>query len=549
MCWTHAVLTFATLGAASAPVAAQRAEVMPLASRMAPFGMDLQARQMRLQAMELTMARPALAPQALRLRGELELEAMRLRELEPMRARSIMSEPPAPWLADDPADSLYRLARLALDRGRYREAADAFRSLQVKYPKSGYAPDAMYWQAFALYREGGMERLRQAATVLDNQRSKYPDAATGGDAETLAVRVRGELARLGDSDAAAAISASADAAAEAPRAEAEAERAVAEAARTTARAGRVGSGRAPQAMRSSRSDCGRDDDSDIKLAALNGLLQMDADRAVPILRKVLARRDSSSVCLRRKAIFLVSQKQTDGTEDILLDAARTDPDPEVKQQAVFWLSQVGTDKAVVALDSILRRSNDPQLQDKAIFALAQQGGSRATAALRAYAERTDVPEDMREKAVFWMGQNNATGNAAFLRTMYGRSQSTALKQKILFSLSQAGGADNEKFLLDIVRSKTEPVDSRKQALFWAAQSGSIGSAELASLYGSMPDREMREQIIFVLSQRNDSAAMDKLIAIARKDPDPSMRKRALFWVGQSKDPRATQLLQDILDEK
>ncbi|MEO8227022.1 MAG: HEAT repeat domain-containing protein, partial [Gemmatimonadota bacterium] len=365
----------------------------------------------------------------------------------------------------------------------------------------------------------------------------------------LAVRVRGELARLGDNDAAAAIAASADAAAEAPRAEANAERAAAEAARSAARAGRVTGALAPRAVRESRSECNGDDDSDIKLAALNGLLQMDAERAVPILRKVLARRDSSSACLRRKAIFLVSQKQTEGTEDILLDAARTDPDPEVKQQAVFWLSQVGTDKAVTALDSIIRRSNDPALQDKAIFALAQHGGARATASLRAYAERTDVPEDMREKAVFWLGQNNSAENAAFLRTMYGRSQSTALKQKILFSLSQAGGADNEKFLLDIVRSKTEPVDARKQALFWAGQSGSIGSAELGSLYGSMPDREMREQIIFVLSQRNDSAAMDKLIDIARKDPDPNMRKRALFWVGQSKDPRATQLLQDILDEK
>ncbi len=563
MRWTHAVLISATLGAASAPAAAQRAEALqsrqmveelramlvPLTSRMAPLGMDLQARQLRLQAMELSMAAPSLAAQALRLRGELDLEAMRARELAPMRARSIMSEPPAPWLADDPADSLYRLARLALTRGRYREAADAFRLLQVKYPKSGYAPDAMYWQAFALYREGGMERLHQAATVLDQQRSTYPDAATGGDAETLAVRVRGELARLGDNDAAAAIAASADAAAEAPRAEANAERAAAEAARSAARAGRVTGARAPRAARASRSECTGDDDSDIKLAALNGLLQMDAERAVPILRKVLARRDSSSVCLRRKAIFLVSQKQTEGTEDILLDAARTDPDPEVKQQAVFWLSQVGTDKAVTALDSIIRRSNDPALQDKAIFALAQHGGARATASLRAYAERTDVPEDMREKAVFWLGQNNSVENAAFLRTMYGRSQSTTLKQKILFSLSQAGGAENEKFLLDIVRSKTEPVDARKQALFWAGQSGSIGSAELGSLYGSMPDREMREQIIFVLSQRNDAAAMDKLIDIARKDPDPNMRKRALFWVGQSKDPRATQLLQDILDDK
>jgi len=42
-----------------------------------------------------------------------------------------------------------------------------------------------------------------------------------------------------------------------------------------------------------------------KVAALNALLQMDADRAMPILTKVLERRDACSAGLRRKAVFLV----------------------------------------------------------------------------------------------------------------------------------------------------------------------------------------------------------------------------------------------------
>src|SRR5438093_4492223 len=39
------------------------------------------------------------------------------------------------------------------------------------------------------------------------------------------------------------------------------------------------------------------------------LLQMDAANALPILKKVLARRDPCSAGLRRKAVFIVSQKR------------------------------------------------------------------------------------------------------------------------------------------------------------------------------------------------------------------------------------------------
>src|SRR5439155_4278651 len=68
------------------------------------------------------------------------------------------------------------------------------------------------------------------------------------------------------------------------------------------------------------------DEDDVRVAELNGLLQMDATNALPILRKVLAKRDGCSAGLRRKAVFIVSQKRGAETEDILLDVARNDPD-------------------------------------------------------------------------------------------------------------------------------------------------------------------------------------------------------------------------------
>jgi HEAT repeat protein len=236
-----------------------------------------------------------------------------------------------------------------------------------------------------------------------------------------------------------------------------------------------------------------------------------------------------------------------GTEDILLESVRNDPDPEVRRQAVFWLSQVDTDRAVTALDSILRFSKDAEIQDRAVFALSQHDSPRAQQALRTYAERSEIPEAIREKAIFWLGQHETPENAAYLRSLYGRLTTEELKKKVLFALSQMGGEENGRWLLGIARDTTQRIEMRKQALFWAGQGG-VSIAELTRLYGTVSDREMREQLIFVYSQRNEPAALDKLIEIAKQDPSPELRKRALFWVGQSDDSRAVQAIQDIIDQ-
>ena len=76
----------------------------------------------------------------------------------------------------------------------------------------------------------------------------------------------------------------------------------------------------------------------------------------------------------------------------------------------------------------------------------------------------------------------------------------------------------------------------------------VDVADLVRLYDSMNDREMKEQLIFVYSQRREDAALDKLFQIGKNDPDRELRKKAIFWVGQSRSPRAAQYLQELINQ-
>ena len=440
--------------------------------------------------------------------------------------------PPEATDQADPADSLYRAARQYLNRSDYVRAADLFGQIWNRYPKSTYTPDSYYWQAYALYRRGSTDHLRRAQDLLRVQSAEHGSAPTrkSGDARTLETRIEGALARGGDARAAERVAAAANP----PQPPQPAQ--PAQAPSPPSRAQRA---RGPRC----------NDEDDVQATALNALMQMDDERAMPILKKVLARRDEESTCLRRKAVFIVSQVGGREAESILLNAARTDPDNEVKGQAVFWLSQVDSERAVVALDSILAYSTDPEIQDKAVFALSQHDSRAARQALRRYAERTNISPEIREKAVFWLGQSDDAEDNAFLRSLFPKVTDPELKEKILFSLSQNDDPASSKFLGDVARNTSENIEIRKKALFWMGQKDDMNGADIATLYGTFSDREIKEQLIFVLSQKDDKAAVDKLIDIAKREPDRELRKKAIFWLSQSDDPRVAEVLASLLEKQ
>jgi HEAT repeat protein len=402
---------------------------------------------------------------------------------------------------DDPGDSLYTAARAALAEKSYARAADLFHEITARYPSSTYAATAAYYEGFARYRLGDIDNLRLAYRTLRTASSK--------DAASLASQVCAALVKKGDSSCKQQLT---DAAA-------------------------TPSGPCPN---------DDDDEGDIRISAMNALLQVDADEAMPILKKVLARRDACSATLRRKAVFLVSQKESAESADILLATAKSDPDQDVREQAVFWLSQVHDPRAVGMLDSLLLHSDDTEIREKALFALSQQHGSQT---LRDFASRTSEPEELREKALFWLGQSGHSDDRDWLRAQFAREKDDDLKEKIIFDVSQHRDAETGKWLLGIASDSSQPDEIRKKAVFWGGQTGTISLQQLIALYnGARNDDELSESLIFAFSQTREPEAIDELMTIAKTDKNPDHRKRAVFWLGQSRDARVTKFLNDLINQ-
>ena len=415
--------------------------------------------------------------------------------------RAPVPELPAPS-GDDPDDDIYREARAALAQGEWRKAGDLFAALREEYPNSEYTPDSFYWQAYALYRTGGSSNLGVAVELLERQGSAYPEAASRPDARELMVQLEGQRARRGEAGAARRV----------------AERA------------------------SQEEAC-----DEVRLAALNALMNMDPERAVPLLKRVLARPDTCAE-IREQAVFLLAQSGADGVEDVMVDLIRNDPSPEVREQAVFWLSQFGSEEAVLALEEVLISSDDAELQEQAVFALSQHMSDEAAVIVRDYAMDSSHPVEVRANAIFAIGQHAGDGNSQFLMDIYPTLEDQELKEQVFFSLAQTAGEENVDWMLERAQDPNEDLEVRTQAIFWAVQSGAP-IASLEGLYESTPDREMKEQLIFAYSQQSGSEALDRLIEIARTETDPELRSTAIFWLGQyaTDDPRVAELILEIID--
>jgi TolA-binding protein len=416
---------------------------------------------------------------------------------------------------EDPADSLYRLGRIAVSDNDYRRAAALFKQLVDKYPKSAKAGDALYYRAYVLHKLGQERRsksdLDEALDAIDEQQKSYASAPTAQDGRALRTQIRATQASLGDAGAASDVATSS------------------------------------RGVAQSRG-CGSKADEETRIAALQGLMNMSADDAVPILKEVLKQRDPCRVELRNQAVWMLAQKRSADVPQTLLEVARNDPSAEVRGNAVFWMSQTRGELAVPLLDSILFTSKDEELREKAIFSLSQlaNNNERARAALRRAAEDEKMSEEIRGNAIFWLGQAKLV-DLAYFKALFKKTTDHELREKIVFSVSQVQGTEATAWLQELARDKSVDMDTRKNAIFHLSQRAGIDLAVLSSIYDqSKGEDEIQDQVLFAYSQRREAAATDKLFDIAKNDSNVERRKQAMFWLGQKNDPRVKQLLRDIL---
>jgi HEAT repeat protein len=419
----------------------------------------------------------------------------------------IANRPPQPWAQSDPADSLYRLARETLNRGEYRRAAQLFGDITQRFPNSAYAADARYWRAFALYRIGGTNDLRDALRALQDDGKRYYQASLQVDAAALTARIQGALAAQGDAQAAVLVNRKA-----------------------------VTPGEA----------CDREDLA-VRVEALNSLGRTDPESTTPILRRLLARRDECSASLRRAALYLLGRRSDADAMNLVMAAAKTDPDLRVRAEALRFLAAMPGDQPIATIEEIARAPGNDQLQRAAVAALGRSDSPRARQSLRAIIERTDLNENLRATALASVNSERSAENGSYLRSIYPKLETPRLKAAAIRGIARAGGQDNEQWLLSVVRNPNEQVDVRAMALRYAGVS-TIPIADLVRMYDVTGDRPLREQLINLYAQRSSAEASDKLVEIAKKGTDPEMRRRAISALSRKNDPRTKQLLLEIIDK-
>ena len=433
-----------------------------------------------------------------------------------------------------PEDSLYRAAREALNRGEYYRASNLFKTLETRFPRSRVAPAVLYYQAFALYRAGSTDELKRALEVLKAQQERYPDAAADPDAATLRTRLQAALAARGDAQAAEAL--------------------------------RVATAGGPT--------CDKED-IEVRAEALNALAQIDPPEARPTLKKVLARRDECSVQLRRRAVYILGRNGTEESAADLLVVARSDPDASVRSDAINMIGRMPGTTTVATLEKIFADAPDDRTRQAVLSALRSRGGPEAKRVLRTIIERNDIPEKMRMEAVSQLagsssemriattsddrkyitavdaaGRRTGTSDeedAAYLRNLYGKTQSQAMKVQIVSAVARMGGPANEQWVMAIAKNRDEDMRVRREALS-RLRSTTLTVDDLGKLFDSFSERDLRSAVLQQLARREEPAATDKLIEIAKSGTDPQLRREAISVLARKNDPRTTKLLLDLVEK-
>jgi HEAT repeat protein len=436
--------------------------------------------------------------------------------------------PPAPWAQGDPADSVYRVARDALNRGDYGLAAKMFAAIPQKFPKSAYVANAQYYEAYARYRIGTSEELQQASKVLEPLTLKVVNVSNNGtpssralfeadrrgggnnDVAALYARINGVLAQRGDRGAAEKV--------------------------------------AKVAALNGSAVCDNED-IQVRVAAMNALSQMDPSAAMPILKRVLDRKDDCSSELRSRAVFMLGRRADTESAQLLIAAAKSDPSMNVRTEAINALPRLQGDIGLSTLEDILRTEQDERIQRAAVRSLASSDNAKARSSMRALIDRKDAPVNLRVEAISSLNSDRATTeDAAYLRGLYANADNDRVKDAIISAVSRMGGADNDKWVLAIAQNQSEPSQLRSAAIARLVRSN-ISIADLSKLYDTAESSNIRQQIVNVLANRKEPEATDKLIDIVKNSTVITVRTQAINALVRKNDPRGVKLLNDILDGK
>jgi HEAT repeats len=367
---------------------------------------------------------------------------------------------------------LYDDGREALDEDRYDQAESKFKQLaDMNGPQTDAA---LYWKAYAENRLG--KRDTALATIADLKR-RFSQSRWQKDASALEIEVRQSNGQPAH----------------------------------------------PETQT----------DDELKMLAIQGLMNSDPERAMPLLEKVL--NGSGSPKEKSKALFVMAQNGSPQSREILGKIARGQSNPELQRKAVEYLGLFGGTEARKTLAEVYASSGDASVKH-AILRSYMIGGDHQRLFAAAKGEKD---ESLRSEAIRQLGLVHGTSE---LEQLYQTETSSDVRREILQAFFLAG--DSGK-LVQAAQSEKDP-ELRRTAI---RNLGLINSADsgkaLQSIYAKETERRLREEVLNAFFLQNNAAA---LVAIARNEKDPELKKTAVQKLSLMHSKEGTDYLMELLQK-
>jgi tetratricopeptide (TPR) repeat protein len=273
-------------------------------------------------------------------------------------------------------------------------------------------------------------------------------------------------------------------------------------------------------------------DDDLKLLALNGIMNSDPERAITLLEKML--RGSTAEETKEGALFVLAQSSAPRASQLLESVARGNFGLSLQEHALQMLGTTPTEKNRTLLASIYRSSTNEETKTAAMHGLMIAGDR----ALILDIARNDKDAGMRGEAAILLGTMKGLKE---LDSLYASETSVAVKEEIIQGMFIAGNAER---IGQLARSEKNP-ELRAEAIralgtFNAAKTGAI----LQGLWSTESDEDAKEAIIEALFIQGNASA---LVAMAKRETDRSTKRSIVEKLALMKNPEARDYMRSLLE--
>src|SRR5262249_23468725 len=371
---------------------------------------------------------------------------------------------------DRDADRLYDCGRDALDDKQWDRAVEYFD--KVAASKSERADAALYWKAYAQNKLG---QRAEALTTIAQFKSAYAKSRWTNDVSALEIDVRqhsGQPVKPGE---------------------------------TT--------------------------DDDLKLLALQALMNNNSAEAVPMLEKIL--QGPQSPKLKDRALFVLAQNQTPAARAIVVKVAKGGANPDLQARAVRYLGEFNTPESRQALAEVYGTTTDPDVKRNILrsYMVARDRDHLVAAA------RQEQDASLRGEAIRQLGSMRADDALAEL---YARETSADVKKQIIRSLGNSGNGDK---LMSVAQTEQDS-ELRRSAIRTLGQMRRQDTGpRLTAMYDKEQNVEVRKAVIDALFIQGNAPA---LVELARKEKNGDLKLELVKRLTTMKDKEAQEYLIELL---